>query len=111
MGSANERRRYNATSSLIGWANTQNGPCKDSRDRNDMESLSALLALCEREHRWPMVFLHQGPVMPSFDVIFVISLEKLLNKQSSFQWFDAMTRYFYDALIWVLFRTKNESYA
>ena len=26
MGSANERRRYNVTSSLIGWAHTQNGP-------------------------------------------------------------------------------------
>ena len=24
MGSANERRRYNVTSSLIGWAHTQN---------------------------------------------------------------------------------------
>ena len=30
MGSANERRRYNVTSSLIGWAHTQNGPwCSD----------------------------------------------------------------------------------
>ena len=28
MGSANERRRYNLSSSLIGWANTQNGPCQ-----------------------------------------------------------------------------------
>ena len=26
MGSANERRRYNETSSLIGWAHTQNDP-------------------------------------------------------------------------------------
>ena len=25
---ANERRRYNVTSSLIGWAHTQNDPCK-----------------------------------------------------------------------------------
>ena len=28
MGSANERRRYNVTSSLIGWAHTQNDPWK-----------------------------------------------------------------------------------
>ena len=28
MGSANERRRYIVTSSLIGWAHTQNDPCK-----------------------------------------------------------------------------------
>ena len=27
MGSANERRRYDVTSSLIGWAHTQNAPC------------------------------------------------------------------------------------
>ena len=27
MGSANERRRYIVTSSLIGWAHTQNDPC------------------------------------------------------------------------------------
>ena len=27
MGSANERRLYNITSSLSGWAHTQNGPC------------------------------------------------------------------------------------
>ena len=27
IGSANERRRYNVTSSHIGWARTQNGPC------------------------------------------------------------------------------------
>ena len=27
MGSANERRRYIVTSSLIGWAHTQNGTC------------------------------------------------------------------------------------
>ena len=26
MGSANKRRRYNVTSSLIGWAHTQNDP-------------------------------------------------------------------------------------
>ena len=30
MGSANERRRYNITSSLIGWANTQNDSCDDT---------------------------------------------------------------------------------
>ena len=28
MGSANERRRYNVTSSLIGWAHTHNDPWK-----------------------------------------------------------------------------------
>ena len=28
MCQANERRRYNVTSSLIGWAHTQNDPCR-----------------------------------------------------------------------------------
>ena len=28
MGSANENRRYNVTSVLIGWAHIQNDPCK-----------------------------------------------------------------------------------
>ena len=27
MGSANEKRRYNVTASLIGWVYTQNGSC------------------------------------------------------------------------------------
>ena len=28
FGSASQRRRYNVTSSLIGWRYTQNDPCK-----------------------------------------------------------------------------------
>ena len=31
MHPANARRRYNVTSSLIGWAHTQNNPCVISR--------------------------------------------------------------------------------
>ena len=31
---------------------------------------------------------HKGHVMHSFDVFFVVSLNKLLNKQSDYQWFE-----------------------
>ena len=41
MGSANERRRYNVTWSLIGWAHTQNDPCKQTRiEGNDKQQLN-----------------------------------------------------------------------
>ena len=32
MVSAYERRRYNVTSTLIGWVHTQHDPCKDTAD-------------------------------------------------------------------------------
>ena len=32
MHQANERRRYNVTSSLIGWAHEPNDPCKSGRN-------------------------------------------------------------------------------
>ena len=32
MYQANERRRYNVTSSLIGWVHAQNDPCKRGRN-------------------------------------------------------------------------------
>ena len=50
--------------------------------RFDMETLSALLALCGDIHRSPLGSLHKGPVMQCFDVSFNVSLNKLLNKQS-----------------------------
>ena len=34
IGSANERRRYNVTSSLIGWAYIQNDPCEARTNMN-----------------------------------------------------------------------------
>ena len=42
-------------------------------------------------HCWPFLPVdsaHKGPVLRSFDILFVISLKKLLNKQPSFQWFE-----------------------
>ena len=51
--------------------------------------LSALLAPCEGNHWWPVTggFPSQRPVMWSFDVFFVVSQNKLLNK-SSCRWCD-----------------------
>ena len=31
---------------------------------------------------------HEGPVMQSFDIFFIVSMTKLLNKQSRCQWFE-----------------------
>ena len=47
--------------------------------------LSALLALCTQN---PPVIFHKGPVMRSFDKFFVVSLNKLLNKQLRCQWYE-----------------------
>ena len=55
------------------------------RDMQSMETLSALLALCEGNHRYPMDSPHNGLETQSFDIFFVVSLNKLLNKQSSFR--------------------------
>ena len=50
--------------------------------RHEIDTPSASLARV-REIHWAQVdSLHKGPVMPSFDVSFVVSLHKLLNKQA-----------------------------
>ena len=53
-----------------------------TRCRHELKTLSALLVLLGE---YPMV-LHKGPVMRSFGVPFVVSMCKLLNKQSSGRW-------------------------
>ena len=99
MGPNNERRRYNVTSSLIGWAHNQNKPgsrrsnklfCKQHTVlrmgmANMMTSsngniFSALLALCAGNvtGEFPL----QRPVTRSFDVFFHLCRNKRLNKQS-----------------------------
>ena len=47
MCSANERRRYNVASSLIGWAHTQNDPCVTNHIQQACDSviLSQMLRL------------------------------------------------------------------
>ena len=51
--------------------------------------LSALLAICEGNPLITGGFPHKGSVMQNFDILFVISLnklDKLLNMQFSSQW-------------------------
>ena len=90
---ANERRRYFATTSLIGWVQTWNQPCYILMPDHMMASwhgnpfcISGPLwwesqSLVDSPHKWPVVM--------SFDVISVVGhLHKLLNKQLSCQWFE-----------------------
>ena len=53
---------------------------------HSMEMLFALLALCEGNP--PLDSPHKGPVMQSSGVFFDVSLNKLLNIQLSYQWFE-----------------------
>ena len=49
----------------------------------DMEMLSALLAFCGSRHKKPVTW--------SFGVLSIVSLNKLLNKQSICMWFETLT--------------------
>ena len=54
--------------------------------RHGMETLYALLALCEGNPSYsPSYYPHNGPVMQKFDVFFGVRLNKSLNKLSIFQ--------------------------
>ena len=57
-------------------------------DPHDIEMLSALQALCEGNLRSSVDSLHKGPVMQSFDILFIVSQNKLLNKQLDCQWIE-----------------------
>ena len=52
--------------------------------RHQMETFSALLALCEGEGEFPA----QRAVQRSFDVFFDLHLNKRLSKQSKHRWFE-----------------------
>ena len=43
-------------------------------------------------HRSPVNSPHKGPVTRGFDVSYIASLNKLLNKESSCPWFDMLRR-------------------
>ena len=60
--------------------------------RHQMETFSALLALCAGNSTVTGQFHAQRPVTPSFDVFFDLSLNKRLNKQSSGWWFETLSR-------------------
>ena len=54
---------------------------------DDMETFSALLALCEEIHRSMVYFPRKGPVLQNLNVFFV-NLNKLLDKQLSYLSFE-----------------------
>ena len=101
MNSANERRRYKVTSSLIGWAHTQNYPWTDV---NDWVTFTILLFNPSHDViKWNIFratdplwgnssvtddFPAQRPVTRSFGVFFDLHRNKRLSKQSRGWWFE-----------------------
>ena len=66
--------------------------------RHQMETFSALLALCAGNSPVTDVFPTQRPVTRSFDVFFELRLNKQLNKQSWGWWFE-WYRAHYDVIV------------
>ena len=60
--------------------------------RHQMETFSALLAICAGNSPVTSEFPAQRPVMRSFDVFFDLRLNKRLSKQSRGWWFDTPMR-------------------
>ena len=59
--------------------------------RHQMETFSALLAICAGNSPGTGEFLTQRPVTRSFDVIFDLRLNKRLSKQSWGWWFETLS--------------------
>ena len=64
----------------------------DARWRLQMETFSALLAICARNSQVPGEFPAQSPVTRSFDVFFDLCLNKRLSKQWWGWWFETLPR-------------------
>ena len=60
--------------------------------RHQMETFSALLAICAGNSPVPGEFSAQRPVTRSFDVFFGLRLNKRLSKQSWGWWFETLSR-------------------
>ena len=60
--------------------------------RHQMETFSALLAICAGNSPVPGEFPTQKPVTRSFDVFFDLRLNKRLSKQSWGWWFETLSR-------------------
>ena len=75
--------------------------------RHQMETFSAILAICAGKSPASGDFPAQRPVTRSFDVCFDLCLNKRLRKQSRVWWFDTLSpplwRNFYAAIIWNLY--------
>ena len=60
---------------------------------HQMETFSALMALCEGNSPVTGEFPSQRPVMRSFDVFFDLCLSKCLSKQSKCRWYEVPLLY------------------
>ena len=58
----------------------------------DLNSFRATAPFVRRFHQWPVNSPHTGPVIHGFDIFFVASLNKRLNKESSCRWTDSPWR-------------------
>ena len=67
-------------------------PDNMTRWRHEMETFSALLALCEGNSPATGELPSQRPVTRSFDIFVDLSLNKLLSKQSGRRWFETPSR-------------------
>ena len=81
------------------WANDYPGLCHHMASlghnawwRHQMETFSALLAICAGNSPVPGDFPTQRPVTRSFDVFFNLCLNKRLRKQSWRWWFETLSR-------------------
>ena len=76
--------------------------------RHDRGRLSPLLALCEGNP--PVTSLRKATAMRSFDIFFVVSLDKLSNNQSSCRW-DALRRSYNVTVIYALGITAGSEHS
>ena len=68
--------------------------------RHQMETFSALLAICAGNSLVPCEFPAQRPVTRSCDVFFDLHLNKRLSKQSWGWWFETLLRPFSLSVMW-----------
>ena len=80
----------------------------DSWWRHQMETFSALLALCAGNSPLIGEFPSQRPVARSFDVFFELHLNKCLSKQSWGWWFETLSRSLWrHCNVWIHYTTFN----
>ena len=77
---------------ILSWPHYIAGSVSPPWWRHQMETLSALLALCAGNSPVTGEFPSQRPVMWSFDVFFDLHLNKRLSKQSRRRWFEMPSR-------------------
>ena len=100
VNSASERRRYNVTSSLIGWVHTRNGSCIEAWWRTHASENWVTMMTSSNGNIFLVTgplcgnspvtgeFPSQRPVTRGFDIFFDLRLNKRLSKQWWGWWFE-----------------------